>query len=153
MKDLFLIIVLVFTVLNCSYSQLKKGNPLQTVIVSDSINLQLAKIVYNTSNGITSKTGLCIWNIQNKKDLVFKDGIYSFKGLGPHFPRRIFIFNKGLLFIFENEGAFNPKGVLKEFVECIKKLNLTDKQTLIYLKAISDYLEQESGITYGQEIK
>ena len=153
MKGLFLSMVLVLTFSNCTYSQIKKGNPFQTVMVPDSINLQLAKIAYNANNDITSKTGLYIWNLQNKKDLVFNDGIYSFKGFGPHFPRRIFIFNKGVLFIFDNEGAFNPKRVLQEFLESVKKLDLTDKQTVKYLKAISEYLEQESGNTYGKEIK
>ncbi|MBL0293972.1 MAG: hypothetical protein IPQ04_06825 [Saprospiraceae bacterium] len=84
---------------------------------------------------------------------MFKDGIYYYKGFGPHFPRRIFIFNKGVLCIFDNVGAFNPKGVLQEYLESIKKLDLTDKQTVKYLKAISEYLEQESGNTYGKEIK
>ena len=32
----------------------------------------------------------------------------------PHFPRRIFIFDKGRLFIFESEGYFDPQGVVHE---------------------------------------
>ncbi len=103
MKGLFLSIVLVLTLSNCSYAQVKKKNLFQTVRVPDSINLQLAEITYKRSSDISPKTGLYVWNLQSKKDLIFKDGIYSFKGLGPHFPRRLFIYNKGDIFIFENE--------------------------------------------------
>ena len=153
MKGLLFCIVLGLTLSTCSYSQERRANPFQTVRVPDSVNLQLAKITYNGSPEINAQTGLYVWNLQSKKDLVFKEGIYSFKGIGPHFPRRIFIFNKGFFFIFENEGAFNPKGVLQEFVESINKLNLTDSQTVKYSKVVSEYLEQESGNTYGKEIK
>lgn len=153
MKELLFSIVLVFTLSDCSHSQVKKANPFQTVRVPDSINLQLAKITYKGSSDINSKTGLYIWNLQSKKDLVLKDGIYSFKGMGPHFPRRIFIYNKGDIFIFENEGAFNPRGVIREYAVCIEELNLTGKQVVKYTKAMSDYLEQEAGNSYGSEIK
>ncbi len=153
MKGLFLSIVLVLTLSNCSYAQVKKKNLFQTVRVPDSINLQLAEITYKRSSDISPKTGLYVWNLQSKKDLIFKDGIYSFKGLGPHFPRRLFIYNKGDIFIFENEGAFNPRGVIKEFAVCVEKLNLTGEQVVKYTKAISGYLEQEEGNTYGSEIR
>jgi len=105
------------------------------------------------SSDLTSKSGLYIFNLLNRNDYDFKDGIYYYKGFGPHFARRIFIFNKGNIFIFENEGAFSPKSVLQEFVQSINQLELTDKQAVKYSKVISDYLEQEIGNTYGAEIK
>jgi hypothetical protein len=131
----------------------KKANPFQTVKVPDSINLQLALITYKGHDDINSKTGQYIWNLQNRKDFVFKNGIYSFEGFGPHFPRRIFIFNNGKTFIFKEIGAFNPKGILSEFLKCIDALNLNNKQIVRYSKAISDYLQNEEGLTYGAEIK
>ena len=94
-----------------------------------------------------------IWNLLNPKDFKFNNGIYSFRGFGPHFPKRIFIYNKNRLFIFENEGAFNPKGVLSEFVNCIDKLELTNAQTIKYSKIIADYLDKEKGNLYGDEVK
>ena len=72
--------------------------------------------------------------------------------MGPHFPRRIFIFDKGRLFIFESEGYFDPQGVVHEFSQVIDSLRLTDNQVIQYSKAISEYLERESGETYGREI-
>jgi len=124
------------------------ANPFERVAVPDSIYQKLEK-----SYGRNANAGRNVFNLIDRKDFVLKDGIFSFQGQGPHFPRRIFIVNKGELFVFENEGAFNPKGVLQEFVESINQLELTDKQTVKYSKAISDYLEQESGNIYGSEVK
>lgn len=150
MKCLLLIAFSFFFWGSCAFAQ-KKTNPFQRVAIPDSIYLSL-ETAYST-NTKNVNAGRNVFNLSNRKDFAFKDGIFSFQGQGPHFPRRIFIFNKGTLFIFENEGAFNPKGVLKEYVESITQLELTDKQTVKYSKIISVYLEQESGNTYGQEIK
>jgi len=152
MKSIFLSFVLLSFSIGV-FAQKKKADPFRIVNVPDSLRLQLVKKTYPNSKDLTSKTGLYILNLTNSKDFIFKDGIYYYKGFGPHFSRRIFIFNKGVLCIFDNVGAFNPKGVLQEYLESIKKLDLTDKQTVKYLKAISEYLEQESGNTYGKEIK
>jgi hypothetical protein len=132
---------------SCAFAQ-KKANPFQRVAIPDSVYQELEISYVENANA-----GRNVFNLIDRKDFVFKDGIFSFQGQGSHFPRRIFIFNKDVLFIFVNEGAFNPKGVLQEFMESISQLELTDKQTIKYSKVISDYLEQESGNTYSQEIK
>ncbi|MCL1937105.1 MAG: hypothetical protein FWF52_01755 [Candidatus Azobacteroides sp.] len=119
------------------------------VSVPDSIVNKLEE-AYNVKNVNAVKN---VFNLVNRKNFIFGNGIYSFQGQGPHFPRRIFIFNEGLLFIFENEGAYNPKGVLEEFVQNIDMLGLTNEQVVKYSKAISNYLEQEEGVSYGAEIK
>ncbi|OYZ02518.1 MAG: hypothetical protein B7Y37_01625 [Sphingobacteriia bacterium 28-36-52] len=150
MKGILLIVFSYIVFGSCAFAQ-KKANPFQRVAIPDSIYLKLENAYNKNTKNVNA--GRNVFNLINRKDFGFKDGLFSFQGQGPHFPRRIFIFNKGLLFIFDNEGAFNPKGVLQEFVESIKKLGLTDKQTVRYSKAISEYLEQESGNTYGQDIK
>jgi hypothetical protein len=118
--------------------------------VPDSIYLKL-EYAYN-KNAKNVNAGKNILNLSNKKDFVFKNGIYSFQGQGPHYPKRIFIFQLNKLFIFENEGAFNPKGVLKEFLKCIDDLKLNNKQIVKYSLIISKYLQDEEGLTYGAEI-
>jgi hypothetical protein len=120
-------------------------------MIPDSIASKLEE-AYN-KNARNVNAGKNVFNLLNRKDFALKNGIYSFQGQGPHFPRRIFIYNDGSIFIFENEGAFNPKGIIQEFAVCIEKLNLTGRQVVKYLKAISNYLEQEEGNTYGAEIK
>lgn len=151
MKGLLLSFVILLMFEGCAYSQTQKTNPFQRVAVPDSIVSKLEN-AYN-KNAKNVNAGKNVFNLLSRKDFAFKDGIYSFQGQGPHFSRRIFIYNKGDIFIFENEGAFNPQGVIKEFAVCVEKLNLTRKQVVKYTKAISDYLEQEEGNTYGSEIK
>lgn len=126
-------------------------NPFQRVKVPDSIQLRLEEAYKKNADKVNA--GSNVFNLSNRKDFVFHSGIYSFQGQGPHFYRRIFIFNKSMLFVFQNEGAFNPGGVLHEFVNCIDSLHLTNKQIVNYSKVISDYLRDEEGLTYGTEIK
>lgn len=151
MKGLLLsfISLLLFAFSACAQS--KKVNPFQRVAVPDSVVIMLEK-AYN-KNAKHVNAGKNVINLSNRRDYTFKDGIYSFQGQGPHFPRRIFIYSKGGIFIFGHEGAFNPSGIIKEFAVCIASLNLTGKQVIKYTKAISDYLEKEEGNTYGSEIK
>jgi len=155
-KSIVLALVFLFYFLMDSFfacAQNRKTNPFKMVEVPDSINLKLALITYKGYNDINSNKGMYILNLQNPKDLDFKDGIYSFRGFGPHFPKKIFIFNNGRLFIFENDGAFNPKAVIKEFVKCFDYLDLTNDQLIKYSKIITNYLEDEKGNNYGREIK
>jgi hypothetical protein len=151
MKEILLTIITILFFGNCIFSQTEKTQPIQRVSVPDSVALKL-EVAYN-KNAKNVNAGKNVFNLLHRKDFVFKNGIYSFQGQGPHFPRRIFIFNKGKLFIFENEGAFNPKGIIAEFSNAIELLNLTNKQIIAYLRATSDYLEQELNANYGGEIK
>ena len=150
MKSLLLSYIFLSIFAPCGCAQSKKANPFQRVAVPDSIVIKLEQ-AYN-KNAKNVNAGKNVFNLLDRKDFVFKDGIYSFQGQGPHFPRRIFICNKSNIFIFEDEGAFNPRGIIEEFALYIKELNLTGGQVVNYTKAVSDYLEQEKGNTYGAEI-
>ena len=150
MVDRFIMLILAMAVWNAS-AQNGKGNPFPRVAVPDSIAVKLKK-AYETSSKLRSNAEANVYNLIDRFNYDFKDGIYSFKGMGPHFPRRIFIFDKGRLFIFESEGYFDPQGVVHEFSQVIDSLRLTDNQVIQYSKAISEYLERESGETYGREI-
>ena len=108
--------------------------------------------LYN-KNANNVNAGRNVLNLSDKKDLIFKDGIYSFQGQGPHFPKKIFIFDKNRIFIFDNEGAYNPKGVLSEFLKCIDELKLNKNKIVRYSKIISDYLHNEENLNYGSEVR
>jgi hypothetical protein len=151
MRGFLLVLFFINFIFGSANAQSKKQNPFQRVSVPDSIEIRLEEAYLKNAKNVNA--GKNVFNLVNRKDFVFKDGLYSFQGQGPHFPKRIFIFNNGKIYIFENEGASNPKGVLQEFIIAIDKLKLTDKQTVCYSKVISDYLDQETGNTYGSEIK
>ncbi len=143
-------LILAMAVWNAS-AQNGKGNPFPRVAVPDSIAVKLKK-AYETSSKLRSNAEANVYNLIDRFDYDFKDGIYSFKGMGPHFPRRIFIFDKGQLFIFDSAGFNEPQEVIREFSQAIDSLNLSPDQIVQYSKTISKYLEQESGETYGREM-
>ena len=143
-------LILAMAVWNAS-AQNGKGNPFPRVAVPDSIAVKLRE-AYKSTTELRCNAEANVYNLIDRFNYDFKDGIYSFRGMGPHFPRRIFIFDKGRLFIFESEGYVDPQGVVHEFSQVIDSLRLTDNQVIQYSKAISEYLERESGETYGDEI-
>ena len=142
-------LILAMAVWNAS-AQNGEENPFPRVTVPDSIAVKLKK-AYETSSKLRSNAEANVYNLIDRFNYDFKDGIYSFKGMGPHFPRRIFIFDKGQLFIFDSAGFNEPQEVIREFSQAIDSLNLSPDQIVQYSKTISKYLEQESGETYGRE--
>lgn len=131
-----------------SFAQ-RKRNPFAEVNVPDSIGVILARIAYHDTT-ITSGVPQ-IQNLVNRHQLIFKTGIYSYNGRGPHFPRRIFVVNKGKTYVFHSIGAFDPLGVLEDLVKCADVLKLSDKQIVLYTKIVANYLKEEEGQTYGTE--
>lgn len=143
-------LILAMAVWNAS-AQNGKGNPFPRVAVPDSIAVKLRE-AYKSTTELRCNAEANVYNLIDRFNYDFKDGIYSFKGMGPHFPRRIFIFDKGQLFIFDSAGFNEPQEVIREFSQAIDSLNLSPDQIVQYSKTISKYLEQESGETYGREM-
>jgi len=152
-KIIYLFFGFSFFVFASLYGKTPKQNLLQLVDVPDSIYLKLES-AYKSITGFDSvNAGRNVRNLINRKDFVFKNNLYSFKGQGPHFPRCIFIFKYPNIYIFKSIGAFDFVGVLQEYLECIKLLELSKTERVLYLKSIVSYLENESGLTYGTETK
>jgi len=149
---IYLVFVLPFFVSVCLNAKTIKYNPFQMVDVPDSINIKLESAYKSITGFGNVNAGRNVWNLANRKDFIFKNGLYSFKGQGPHFPRCIFIFNNSKLYIFKSIGAFDFVGVLQEYLDCIKLLELNEADKVKYLKYIAVYLKDESGLTYGNEI-
>ncbi len=150
MKSFLFTLVSILIFGSCTIAQ-TKSNPFQRVSLPDSIVNELEEAYKKNAENVNA--GKNVFNLSNRKDFVFRSGIYSFQGQGPHFPRRIFIYNETLLFIFENEGAINPKGIIQEFLNSIDILGLTERQIVKYTQVIGEYLGQEIGNTYGSEVK
>jgi hypothetical protein len=142
---------------NKLYSQKSKikSNPFEVVKLPDTVKVGIVNYYLNKENrkDINIKTGMYVFNLLKRKDFVFKNGIYSFKLMGPHFPRMIFIHDNNKTYVFDKSGSFDPIGLLEEYLICIKELQLPEIKVRKYLSAISQYLLEEEGQTYGQEIK
>ena len=62
-----------------------------------------------------------------------------------------------IIFLYESEYErlglnIDSIGILQEFIECIKLLNISEADRVKYLKAICNYLQEELDQTYGAEI-
>ena len=121
------------------------SDSLKSVCLPDSIAEQIENN-YKYKNTNASKN---VVNLIFPKNYLWGDGIYAFKGMGPHYPRQIFVYKGGRLFIFNSRGDYNPEGVITEFCSCIKTLNLTHKEIVDYLNVICLYLQEEEETDYG----
>lgn len=114
---------------NFMYSQ--NISPFSQLKIPDSLYMKLEEF-YIEERGYV-KSHINVYNVVNKGNPIFEYGVYSFSLTGPHFPRRIFIFHNNRISIFKSEGAFNSIGVLKEFIECIKILKISEVDRIIYM--------------------
>ena len=122
---------------------------LKSVCLPDSI----AEQIENNYEDKYTNASKNVVNLISPNNYNFVDGIYAFKGMGPHFPRQIFVYKRKKIFIFNSRGDYNPEGVIMEFCSCIKKLNLTHKEIVDYLNVICLYLQEEEETDYGDTIK
>lgn len=129
------------------YSQ--KINPFQRVKISDSIYVKLEKSYFETTGFENVNAGRNVWNLINKKDFVLKDGLYLFRGQGPDYPSRIFIYDNYSFYMFKNNHL---EDVLTEYVGIIDKLKISEINKIKYLKIICKYLQEEIGQTSGSDI-
>ena len=146
-KKLFLLLLICCTYLLSAKN--KRELPFYQVLVPKSIATQLdegyGKEFVNASANV--------YNLLDKKEKKMVNGIYAFKGQGPHFPRKIFIYRDKKIFFFQSVGAFNPNGIIKEYSTFLSENKLANAETIMYLRAIYEYLKDENGIQYGAEIK
>ena len=85
MVDRFLMSI-VFTLCICNtYAQSGKDNPFPRVIVPDSIAVQLRE-AYKSTTELRCNAEANVYNLIDRFNYDFKDGIYSFRGMGPHSP-------------------------------------------------------------------
>ena len=130
--------ILLLTCISLCYytgAQTKK-NPFQMVNVPDTIYKQLEN-VYIQERG-SAGARINIFNLEDSKDFVFKNGIYSYRLSGPHFQRRLFIYNNSKLYIFTE---IYIDDVIEQYMEGIKYLDLSVDDKICYLKIISEYLQ------------
>lgn len=119
----------------------QKQNPLKMVELPDSARaILMMYLKENEKLSIDEIGGIYVFNLQNPKDLKYKDGVYTFRLMGPHYHRRIFIVNGPEIKIFDSQYIDD---LLKEFYSFIKQSTLPVKKKIEYLKAISNFLEEE----------
>jgi hypothetical protein len=149
MKKFFFYVLISFLASTNIYSQ--KRNLSYNLKIPDSIYKKLENFYINERGNVNSHIN--VYNLTSKTvNFDYKSGVYAFNLSGPHFPRKIFVFYNNKAFIFKSVGAFDSLGVLQEFIDCVKLLEITESDRIKYLKIICKYLQEELGQTYGSEI-
>lgn len=98
---------------------LSKGqclDSLRSVCLPDNI----AELIENNYKDKDANASKNVVNLISPNNYLWGDGIYAFKGMGPHYPRQIFVYKEKKIFIFNSRGDYNPEGVIMEFCSCIK---------------------------------
>lgn len=143
MKYVFILMLLINVNL---YSQNIK-NRFEVVKIPDSLKIKLALVEVNKNKLETaidsSYMALYIFDVVDKKNLVLKNGVYSWKVMGPHFSNRLFIFYNNKVFIFKSKGKNSLVEVLEEYITSIGYLNIAKVDQISYLTAVSKYLKEE----------
>ena len=120
-----------------SYSLSAKRNIMNYVFVPDSISIKLRK-AYNDITGCDSVGAeINVHNLINYKNTKWGNGVFSFAGMGPHFPHIVFIHYNSKLYMI---SAQTSTGILKQLIEAQEKLKIPNKEYLLYLKKIINYI-------------
>lgn len=138
MDKLFFLVLCLLGIQINAFSQESYIN-LMPVDIPDSISIMLEN-AYGRSDVNAGKN---VWNIISPECKVLTDGIYSFKGQGPHFSRKIFIYHKKNIYIFKDFGLDSPQGIIEDFAKCISFLKLPRELIVKYTIAIGKFLEEE----------
>lgn len=138
MKRSLLAIALFTMVAGNTFAQANKS--LRMVDLPDSVSSKLLKYLQVKEKLSGVDFPIYVFNLVDSKDYKYRDGIYAFRLMGPHYKRRIFIVNKSNVYIFD---GYYFDDLLQEFNEFIKRVQLSTLQKIIYLKAISRFLDEE----------
>ena len=117
-----------------------KANPFQQVAVPDSVLRRINQAIKRQEKLEADNFPLYVFNLLDRKNFSFQDGLYSYKLSSPHANRRIFIVYKGATTILE--GVF-VNDVVHEYLNFADQNKLPPIITIRYLKAISKFLEDE----------
>lgn len=115
----------------------QEGNIMNYVDIPEHLVTQLDSVYHVCTNEYKVGAGINIHNIIDYRDTSFKDGLYTFGGMGPHFQHMLFICNNKKIYIFDAHMAIN---VQKQLMDAKEKLRIDEEKYVLYLKLIADYI-------------
>lgn len=134
-------VILMLCLSTASFAQKKSAaKGVQMVVLPDTVKSRLVQHLYKKEQLTIPSAAIYVFNLVNEKDYKYKKGIYTFKLMGPHFQRRIFINTGNEVKIFE--GYFIDD-LLKEFAIFCETSDMSVKEKIKYLQAIASFLQEE----------
>lgn len=138
--------VCVFVVLCVCNNALARKDRLYIVSVPDTITVILEDSYYNFTKKAQVNAGVNVHNVINYKDTTFANGLYCFGGMGPHFPKILFIYYNSIIYIIGEKAI--PE-VMRQFVDAHSLLQMQDKDYLLYVRHALDFIEESYGDDYS----
>lgn len=143
------IFVLLFLSITQLYGQ-KIDFPCQRVTVPDSVKKYLINAYGRDDCGAENM----IYNLGVSNDIEFQNGVYGYRGMGPHFPQKIFIYYNNAVYVFngsiesipsalveQNAIKYNFKKIQSDFYNCIDSLDITSEDSVHYASIINAVLQ------------
>lgn len=143
------ILVLLF-VMQSVQQTLAQRYPFQLVNVPDSIS----DIINCKYGRVDAGAGKNVYNMCVYDDFEFQDGIYSYKGMGPHFPLKLFAVNGDSLYFFRTPSN-KMKEYLEEWLSYKNRVCMEDAHFVTYSLAVINYLMHENnmeGVAFSDSI-
>ncbi|MBQ8066030.1 MAG: hypothetical protein IJ200_10300 [Prevotella sp.] len=112
-------------------------NTMNLVKVPDSVAHQLDSIYFVQTGKRHVNAGINVHNLINYKNTKFQNGVYIFGGMGPHFPKMIFIHYDSNIYVITSRKI--PE-MLNQLNEANEKIQISNKDFITYLKFITNYI-------------
>lgn len=118
------------------------------VEIPDTVRTIIAEFLKREEKLDTTFTAFYIYNYANPKDYKLKNGVYTFRLMGPHFRSRLMIYSNGKIKLFRNSNVIC---LLEEFIQFVRSININDKEKTSYLNLICKFLHEENNKNYLEE--
>ncbi len=110
--------------------------PFQWVNVPNGVS----DILNNKYGSVDVGAGYNVYKMAMWDDFEFDNGVYLYKGMGPHFPLKLFIFNDDSLYIFHTP-PFKVREYIVEWKSYFNKTNMENEYIIDYSAKILRYLK------------
>lgn len=135
MNKFFILIVLVF----CVNSNICAKKRLYMVSVSDSISAILDSSYFELTKCKGVNAGVNIHNLIDYKETTLVNGLYSFGGMGPHFPKILFVYYNSVLYLLSAKAISE---VMQQLVDVYSILQMKEKDYILYVRYALDFIEE-----------
>jgi hypothetical protein len=122
----------------------KENDVVRMVKIPDSIKVRLAYAELKKNklkNSFDSSyLAMYVYNVTDPENYQFGEGLYTYRVMGPHHQRKLFIYSNNKLYIFRNVYIDD---VVREYLVFLEQNKIDAHLRIKYLEAIAVYLREE----------
>lgn len=143
-KQRLIYILLIVSLPNKLYCQVGVKNPFEMVKVDNFFKMELDQFLNEKEKLDTLDLPVYIYNLLNSndnRDYNLKNGIYSFRLMGPHFIPYLFFYLDGRYYIIKD---YTIEKLLKEWADFFSKSGLGYEEKVKYLEKLPEFIRQRN---------